>query len=75
MASGGAVTRAPRPRTFASLCSRMSRAVKRSVATPARTPRTRLAAMAMPTPVPQTTTPLSARPEATTSPTAKPKSG
>jgi len=75
IARGTAVTRAPRPRTFASLCSRISCAEKRSVATPARAPGTRLAAIEMPMPLPQTTTPRSARPEETARPTANPKSG
>ena len=44
------------------MCSRISCAAKRSVATPARAPGTRLAAIEMPIPLPQTTTPRSARP-------------
>ena len=61
-ASGAAVCRAPKAMTLASLCSRISRVAKRSFGTPARTPFTRLAAMAIPIPVPQQMTPRSARP-------------
>ncbi len=57
-------TRAPRARTFASLWARDMRAVKLSVGLTARTPAKRFADIAMPTPVPQTSSPRSASPAA-----------
>ncbi len=51
--------------TFASLCARASLANSGSVTLAARTPSTLLAAIAMPIPVPHTSTPASASPAAT----------
>ncbi|MNC96223.1 hypothetical protein D3C83_135390 [compost metagenome] len=60
---------------LASLCSRDNRADVTSCAKAARTFGLRLAAIEMPTPVPQTMTPRVALPEAMASAAALPKSG
>src|SRR5581483_6840118 len=65
-----ATMRPPIERTFASLCSRDSRAVKRSLQSAARTPGTLFAAICSPWPLPPRTMPRSARPSATLRPTA-----
>ena len=63
--------RAPSVSTFKSLCSRDSLAVSVSTIGADRTPSTLLAAIAIPTPVPQTRMPRSKRPPATPSATAR----
>ena len=74
-ASSAEVSRKPRARTLAPFQRRAPRAVSASVHRAARTPGTLLAAIDTPVPVQQHTTPRSARPEATSSPTARPASG
>src|SRR5581483_5866012 len=61
--------------TLASFQRRAPRAVSASVQRAARTPATLLAAIDTPVPVQQQTTPRSAAPDATASPTARPTSG
>lgn len=76
--SGGAVegvSRAPSARTFRSLCSRDSRALVSSPMAAARMPGTLFAAIAMPIPLPQTSTPRANRPSLTPRATAVAKSG
>ncbi len=75
MAVPGPTTRAPRHKAFASLCCRARRALRGSLHTTARTEGWRLAAMAMPTPVPQTRMASSASRLASARPTAWAKSG
>src|SRR5438067_6049506 len=74
-ATVGDVRRSPRARTLASFHRRAPRAVSASVHRAARTPSTLLAAMDTPVPVQQHTTPRSAWPSATASPTRRPTSG
>ena len=62
-----ATIRPPIASTFASLCSRDSRAVYRSLQSAARAPSTLLAAICSPWPLPPSTMPRSARPSATCS--------
>ncbi|OGL02464.1 MAG: hypothetical protein A3D33_03370 [Candidatus Rokubacteria bacterium RIFCSPHIGHO2_02_FULL_73_26] len=64
-------TRAPRQRTLASSSSRAWRAVKRSWQSAARTPRSLLAAIETPAPLPQISTPSSTCPSRTAVPTAR----
>ena len=66
---------APSASTLESLSARVSRAVSSLVTTEARTPATLFAAMLAPMPVAHSTTPRSASPLATRSPTAMLKSG
>ena len=66
------INRAPKHTTLALLCWRARRAELTSCTTAARTPRTLLAAMAIPIPVPQQHIPKSASPRATARPTASP---
>src|SRR5690606_26513225 len=74
-ASAGEVRRNPRARTLASFHRRAPAAVSGSVHRAARTPGTLLAAIDTPVPVQQHTTPRSAPPPATASPTRRPTSG
>src|SRR5581483_576797 len=75
LATSGEVRRRPKARTLASFQRRAPRAVSASVHNAARTPATLLAAIDTPVPVQQHTTPRSATPDATASPTARPTSG
>ncbi len=75
MAFSAFSTLAPRQRTFASSSSRLWRAVKRSWQSAARTPVSLLAAMAAPTPLPQTRIPSSTNWLRTALPIARAKSG
>ena len=66
----GATMRPPMASTLASLCSRLRRAVYRSLHSAARTPRTLFAAICSPWPLPPSTIPRSASPLTTVRPTS-----